>query len=60
MWLLPVIAGMFSGILKSAEWPLSWATSVLVPLFKKGDRLENGNYRGISLSNVLSKVFAVV
>ena len=52
-WPLPFIAGMFSGILNSAEWPLSWTTSVLVPLYKKGDRLDRGNYRGISLSNVL-------
>ena len=60
VWLLPVIAGMVSGILNIAEWPLSWAMSVLVPLFKKGDRLDHGNYRGISLSNVLSKVFAKI
>ena len=60
VWLLPVITGMFSGILNSAEWPLSWATSVLVPLFKKGDRLDHENYGGISLSNVLSKVFAKI
>ena len=29
-------------------------------LFKKGDRLDHENYRGISLSNLLSKVFAKI
>ena len=30
-WLLPDIAGTFSGILNRAEWHLSWSTSILVP-----------------------------
>jgi len=31
-----------------------------VPLFKKEDRLDHENYRGASLSNLLSKVFAKI
>ena len=31
-----------------------------MPLFKKGDRLDHENHRGVSLSNLLSKVFAKI
>ena len=47
-------------VFRYIEWPSFWDTSILVSLFKNGDRLDHGNYRGISLNNVLSKVFAKI
>jgi hypothetical protein len=40
--------------------PRSWTEWVLCPVYKKGDKLDCKNYRGISLSNVTSKVFAKI
>ena len=42
------------------ELPHDWQKSIIVPLLKKGDPSECGNYRGISLLSVPSKVLALV
>jgi hypothetical protein len=41
-------------------YPDSWTESIVLPLYKKGDVNDPGNYRGISLCNISSKVYAAV
>ena len=36
----------------------NWKDASIVPLFKKGSRMDCGNYRGISLLSIASKIFA--
>ena len=38
--------------------PVDWGRSLLLPLFKKGDKSECCNYRGISLIDVAAKIYA--
>ena len=53
MFLLTVINALFvSGI-----YPLSWASSKLIMLYKKGPVMTCGNYRGISVMNCLAKLY---
>lgn len=40
--------------------PDEWKLAVIVPIYKKGDRMECSNYRGISLLNATYKVLAYV
>ena len=40
--------------------PRDWKSAIIVPIRKKGSRLECTNYRGISLLSVVGKVFARV
>ena len=40
--------------------PEAWRVAAVVPLFKKGDRLDMDNYRGISLISVVMKVLCSV
>ena len=37
-----------------------WADGFIVPIFKKGDASIPNNYRGITISNALGKVFGTV
>ncbi|KAK3560105.1 hypothetical protein QTP86_033893, partial [Hemibagrus guttatus] len=45
---------------RSGTVPLDWATEVVVPLFKKGDRRVCSNYRGITLLSLPGKVYSRV
>ncbi|KAK3525020.1 hypothetical protein QTP86_013357 [Hemibagrus guttatus] len=45
---------------RSGTVPLDWATGVVVPLFKKGDRRLCSNYRGITLLSLPGKVYSRV
>ncbi|KAK3510855.1 hypothetical protein QTP70_022797 [Hemibagrus guttatus] len=44
----------------SGTVPLDWATGVVVPLFKKGDRRVCSNYRGITLLSLPGKFYSRV
>ena len=40
--------------------PSYWREGLIVSLFKKGDREDPGNYRGITLLNVVGKLYSRV
>jgi len=42
------------------EIPEDWKRSIIIPIFKKKDRLHCGNYRGVSLLSHPSKVFTQI
>ncbi|CAE1265741.1 unnamed protein product [Acanthosepion pharaonis] len=45
---------------KAPDLSSDWSEAILLPFFKKGDRRLCSNYRGISLIDVVAKVFAVL
>ena len=51
-----VMTGLCKCIWKRKEWPTDWKKSVYVPIYKKGDKKECGNYRTIALISHASKV----
>ena len=55
--LLPYLKKLFNGIFRTSVFPRRWAESIIVPLHKKGSFNDPNNYRGISLTSNLSKVF---
>ena len=51
---------LFNCILKSGIFPKAWKNSLMVPIHKKGPKSIPSNYRGISLTSCLSKLFSKV
>ena len=39
---------------------MKWREGLIVSLFKKGDKEDSGNYRGITLLSVVGKVFCKI
>ena len=55
-----MIHKLIIAIWNKEELPEEWKESVIVPIYKKGDKTEYNNYRGISLLpntyNILSNI----
>ena len=54
------ILKLFNDVYNGDKFPLEWKDCTIVPIFKKGDRLDPNNYRGIALINTLLKVITKV
>ncbi|CAB1107046.1 unnamed protein product [Ectocarpus sp. CCAP 1310/34] len=48
---------LYRWVWKNECTPSRWREGVVVNLFKKGDKTDPGNYRGITLLNTVGKVF---
>ena len=55
--MLPLITKLFNQILLSGIYPTDWAEGVLKTLHKKDDPSNTNNYRGITITNVMGKLF---
>ena len=58
-WIL-LITTLFNLILSSASYPVSWSRAKLFMLFKRGNRKDPNNYRGISVISSIAKLFDMV
>ena len=60
-WLMtPILKTLFNKILISGSFPDCWSESIIVPVFKPGNKQDPRNYRGISLINVMYKIFSCI
>ena len=58
--ILPFWHKFFNHIFDSGIYPSFWTQSIIVPIHKKGDTKIPDNYRGISLTCILGKVFTSI
>ena len=59
--LLPLLLELYNSILKTGKFPSRWCNAIICPLYKgKGSVQDLNSYRGISLTNVISKVFTKI
>nr|XP_006817258.1 PREDICTED: RNA-directed DNA polymerase from mobile element jockey-like [Saccoglossus kowalevskii] len=58
--LITCLKRLFNQILSNGVFPTEWNTSYLVPLHKSGNITDVNNYRGIALSNSISKVLNII
>ena len=56
----PFLLKLINQIFNSGEYPESWGRGIIVPIFKSGDANLAQNYRGITISNILSKVYSQI
>jgi len=47
---------LFNISMNSGEIPSAWKKSIVVPIFKKGDKSSTKNYRPISLTSIICKI----
>ena len=47
-------------IWRKESFPTDWGRAIITPIFKKKDKLDCGNYRGIGLLSHAGKIFASI
>lgn len=58
--LVPIIKTLFNKILISGTFPQIWNKGLIKTIYKKGDKLLPSNYRGITLTSCLGKLFTSI
>ena len=58
--MIPILCILFNVILDSGNFPENWCNGTIIPVFKKGDKNDVNNYRGITLMSHLSKLFTTI
>ena len=56
----PILASLFSKLIKFHYFPKLWTTGIIIPLHKGGELDDPNNYRGITLNSCLSKLFTLI
>ena len=54
----PSLLYLYNRMFRHGEYPRSWGDGIIAPIFKKGDVNDAGNYRGITLINILAKIYS--
>ena len=58
--ILPLLSSLFNRLFSSGMFQESWSKSVIIPLYKKGDVNNPENFRGISLLDVIGKIYTSI
>ena len=58
--MVSLLEQLFSVVWCEEAVPRQWREGLIVNLFKKGDKEDPGNYRGITLLSVVGKLFCKV
>ena len=56
----PHLLLFFNRLFLNAEYPHDWGNGYIVPIFKGGDSGQAKNYRGITLNNILAKIYSQI
>jgi exonuclease III len=50
----------FNYLYDNGLFPLEWSKSIIVPIYKKGNKNNPDNYRGVALTSIVSKVYTYI
>jgi hypothetical protein len=59
-YLVPIVQKLFNHIIQSGFFPKQWKKGFIINIHKDGVISEPNNYRGITLSSCLGKVFSLI
>ena len=54
----PFLLKLYNKLFNSGQYPDFWANGIITPVYKKGDINDAKNYRGITLINILAKIYS--
>ena len=55
-----MLCKLFNHMYVNCIYPSSWTKGIIVPIPKKGNINDVNNYRGITLSSILSKIYSIL
>ena len=55
--MMPLLTKLFNHVHTSEHYPQQWTEGYIKPLFKKGNKLDPSNYRGLTISSCLGKLY---
>jgi hypothetical protein len=55
--LTPLLCKLFNLVFSSGIYPKIWSIGYITPLHKSGSTSDPSNYRGITLSDIIGKLF---
>jgi hypothetical protein len=58
--LLEILEGTFNTVLNTGIYPYEWKTGITIAIHKNGSPLNPENYRGITLTNAIGKLFCQI
>ena len=58
--LAPILRILIQHIFETGDFPTQFTTTLVTPVFKKGDPTVPGNYRGIAVGGALAKLYASI
>ena len=56
----PYLLKLYNRLFSNGEYPTAWGEGIIVPIFKSGNIDEPQNYRGITLINILAKIYSQI
>ena len=58
--ILPYVTLIFNKLFNQSRYPDQWGLGYIAPIYKGGDETDAKNYRGITLNNILAKIYSQV
>ena len=58
--IVPVLHKLFNTVFSTGNFPSIWSQSVICPIFKSGSKKNPANYRGISITTSMYKIFSCI
>ena len=58
--LMNLLVSLYNQVLKTGQYPSEWCMGLIKPIHKRGEKKDPNNYRGITLLNVMGKIFSAV